>query len=63
VADALRRRAPKRLAVQAYVEGNLLHEDLAFAVQELLEDTALHVARTLRQRPAAATCVWLAGWR
>ena len=26
------------------------HEDLAFAVQELLEETALHVARTLRQR-------------
>jgi carbamoyltransferase len=26
------------------------HEDLAFAVQELLEETALHLARTLRQR-------------
>jgi carbamoyltransferase len=26
------------------------HQDLAFAVQELLEETALHVARTLRQR-------------
>ena len=26
------------------------HEDLAFAVQELLEETALHVARTFRRR-------------
>jgi carbamoyltransferase len=30
VADALRRRAPKRLAVQAYVDGNLLRKEAAF---------------------------------
>ena len=30
VADALHRRAPKRLAVQAYVDGNLLRKEAAF---------------------------------
>ena len=30
VADALHRRAPKRLAVQAYVDGNLLRKEVAF---------------------------------
>jgi carbamoyltransferase len=43
----LDRYGPPRVPESAITE---LHEDLAFAVQDLLEETALHVARTLRQR-------------
>jgi carbamoyltransferase len=43
----LERYGPPREPESAITER---HQDLAFAVQELLEDTALHVARTLRER-------------
>ena len=43
----LERYGPARVPESAITER---HEDLAFAVQDLLEETALHVARTLRQR-------------
>jgi carbamoyltransferase len=43
----LERYGPARVPESAITER---HEDLAFAVQDLLEQTALHVARTLRQR-------------
>jgi carbamoyltransferase len=43
----LDRYGPPRVPESAITE---LHEDLAFAVQDLLEETALHVARALRQR-------------
>jgi carbamoyltransferase len=43
----LERYGPPRTPESAIAEH---HQDLAFAVQELLEETALHLARTLRQR-------------
>jgi carbamoyltransferase len=43
----LERYGPPRVPESAITEH---HQDLAFAVQDLLEETALHVARTLRQR-------------
>jgi carbamoyltransferase len=43
----LERYGPPRAPESAISER---HEDLAFAVQDLLEETALHLARTLRQR-------------
>jgi carbamoyltransferase len=43
----LERYGPPRAPESAITER---HQDLAFAVQDLLEETALHVARTLRRR-------------
>ncbi|MFL5881602.1 MAG: carbamoyltransferase N-terminal domain-containing protein, partial [Actinomycetota bacterium] len=43
----LERFGPPRTPESAIAER---HQDLAFAVQDLLEETALHVARTLRRR-------------
>jgi carbamoyltransferase len=43
----LDRYGPPRVPESAITE---LHEDLAFAVQDLLEETALHVARALQRR-------------
>ncbi|HEV3465387.1 MAG TPA: carbamoyltransferase C-terminal domain-containing protein, partial [Actinomycetota bacterium] len=43
----LERYGPPREPESAIAEH---HQDLAFAVQDLLEETALHVARTLRRR-------------
>jgi carbamoyltransferase len=43
----LERYGPPRTPESAITEQ---HQDLAFAVQDLLEETALHLARTLRQR-------------
>jgi carbamoyltransferase len=43
----LERFGPPRTPESAIAER---HQDLAFAVQDLLEETALHVARALRQR-------------
>jgi carbamoyltransferase len=43
----LERYGPPRVPESAITE---LHQDLALAVQDLLEETALHVARALRQR-------------
>jgi carbamoyltransferase len=43
----LERYGPPRVPESAITE---LHEDLAFAVQDLLEETALHVARALQRR-------------
>jgi carbamoyltransferase len=53
----LDRYGPPRVPESAITE---FHQDLAFAVQELLEETALHVARTLRQR-TGCTDLCLAG--
>ena len=47
----LDRFGPPRPPESAITE---LHEDLAFAVQDLLEETALHVARGLRRRSGSA---------
>jgi carbamoyltransferase len=43
VADALRRRAPKRLAVQAYVDGNLLRKEAAFRARWRYQGRIEHV--------------------
>jgi carbamoyltransferase len=43
VADALRRRAPKRLAVQAYVDGNLLRKEAAFRARWRYRGRVEHV--------------------
>jgi carbamoyltransferase len=45
--EFLNRYGPARVPESAITE---VHEDLAFAVQDLLEETALHVARALQQR-------------
>jgi carbamoyltransferase len=43
VADALARRAPKRLAVQAYVDGNLLRKEAAFRASWRYRGRITHV--------------------
>ena len=53
----LERYGPPRVPESPLTEH---HQDLAFAVQDLLEETALHVARTLRRR-SGATDLCLAG--
>jgi carbamoyltransferase len=47
----LERYGPPRLPESAIRE---LHEDLAFAVQDLMENVAIHVARGLRRRTGSA---------